>query len=141
MGEDRIDCGGPCPPCDCTSDGECDNGLFCDGAEFCNDWGHCRHGEEPCEPDQTCDEDSDVCLHFCATLPVRSVCCGDANGDASVDTLDTGMIEAAYGLTDEESLCQFDINCDGTIDTIDVGLAQAAFGECAPESADPCWME
>ena len=74
-------------------------------------------------------------------MPDPAVCYGDANGNGIVDTLDTGLIEAAYGATDAESLCKFDVNCDGAINTIDVGLAEATYGVCTPESADPCWME
>ncbi|NOX58756.1 MAG: S8 family serine peptidase, partial [Planctomycetes bacterium] len=44
QGEDRIDCGGPCPACTCTSDPACDNGLFCDGAETCDAFGVCQNG-------------------------------------------------------------------------------------------------
>jgi agmatine deiminase len=78
---------------------------------------------------------------FCATLPDPAVCYGDANGDGNVNTLDVGLIEAAYGSSDAESLCKFDINCDDVINTIDVGLTEAAYGACTAESADPCWAE
>jgi hypothetical protein len=61
QGEDRIDCGGPCPPCDCTSDGGCQNGVFCDGAEVCDAYGECQAGGDPC-PGQLCDEDADECV-------------------------------------------------------------------------------
>ncbi|HUU84317.1 MAG TPA: C25 family cysteine peptidase [Phycisphaerae bacterium] len=61
QGEDRIDCGGPCPPCDCLSDGECTDGLFCTGTEACDAYGHCQGGSDPC-PGQYCDEAGDVCV-------------------------------------------------------------------------------
>ncbi|UCC30407.1 MAG: S8 family serine peptidase [Phycisphaerales bacterium] len=61
QGEDRIDCGGPCPPCDCLSDGECDDGTFCNGAETCDAWGHCQAGSDPC-PGQYCDEVGGICV-------------------------------------------------------------------------------
>ena len=61
QGEDRIDCGGPCPPCDCLSDPACADSLFCNGAETCDAWGHCQPGSDPC-PGQLCDEDNDICV-------------------------------------------------------------------------------
>ena len=61
QGEDRIDCGGPCPPCECLSDPACGDGVFCNGAEVCDDWGHCQSGSDPC-PGQLCDEDNDRCV-------------------------------------------------------------------------------
>ncbi|UCG16211.1 MAG: hypothetical protein JSV19_13045 [Phycisphaerales bacterium] len=44
----------------CTSDAECDDGLFCNGAETCVD-GVCQPGVDPC-PDQDCDEENDECI-------------------------------------------------------------------------------
>ncbi|MHC4697724.1 MAG: C25 family cysteine peptidase, partial [Planctomycetota bacterium] len=41
QGEGRIDCGGPCPLCDCASDNECDDGEFCSGVETCDAFGVC----------------------------------------------------------------------------------------------------
>jgi len=62
QGEDRIDCGGPCPPCECTADGQCDNGLFCDGAETCDAYGDCQSGSDPCAGHLGCNEVDDVCI-------------------------------------------------------------------------------
>ena len=61
QGEERIDCGGPCPPCECLSDGECDDFLFCTGTESCDAYGNCQPGDDPC-PGQLCDEDLDQCV-------------------------------------------------------------------------------
>ncbi|HUU82859.1 MAG TPA: S8 family serine peptidase [Phycisphaerae bacterium] len=104
-GEDRIDCGGPCPPCDCTSDGECDNATYCDGAETCDAYGTCQagtpvdcpddglycNGTEFCdEVDDVCDSTGDPCVddglycngdEFCDE--VGDVC--DSTGDPCVD--------------------------------------------------------
>jgi hypothetical protein len=69
QGEDRIDCGGPCPPCDCVSDGVCDDELFCTGVETCDDHGHCQPGT-PVDCDDgvgctvdSCDEVNDTCVN------------------------------------------------------------------------------
>jgi len=60
QGEERIDCGGPCAPCDCTSDDACVDGLFCNGDETCDAFGHCQAGTAPCPPG-LCNEDTDMC--------------------------------------------------------------------------------
>ena len=44
----------------CTSDAECDDGLFCNGAETCVD-GVCQPGVDPC-PEPECDEENDECI-------------------------------------------------------------------------------
>jgi hypothetical protein len=60
-GEELIDCGGPCPPCQCLTDGECDDGLFCTGVESCNEYGFCNASGDPCTGQQ-CKEDDDICV-------------------------------------------------------------------------------
>ena len=44
------------PPPQCTTDADCDDGLFCNGVETCVD-GVCQNGESPCDSGQTCRED------------------------------------------------------------------------------------
>ena len=47
--------------CACTSDSDCDDGLFCNGAETCVG-GVCQKGSNPCPPlFPYCDEDRDLC--------------------------------------------------------------------------------
>jgi hypothetical protein len=61
-------CFGPASSCDtavpagggCTSNGQCDDGLFCNGAETCVS-GSCQAGTNPCSAGQTCNEAADVC--------------------------------------------------------------------------------
>ncbi|GJM23779.1 MAG: hypothetical protein DHS20C16_01940 [Phycisphaerae bacterium] len=59
QGEDRIDCGGPCSACQCTSDPACDNGQFCDGDETCDAFGICVSGTAVnCDDSVGCTNDS-----------------------------------------------------------------------------------
>ena len=79
-GEDRIDCGGPCPPCDCLSDGECEDGEFCTGEEICDLYGHCQSGGNPCGDmslctDDICYEDTDECDNHCLATGPENPCC------------------------------------------------------------------
>jgi hypothetical protein len=76
QGEQRIDCGGPCPPCQCLTDAACSDGLFCTGAETCDAFGDCQAGPDPC-PGQLCNEATDQCVD-CFTNPDCSgqeLCC------------------------------------------------------------------
>lgn len=45
----------------CTSDPECDDGLFCNGAETCGTSGVCQPGSDPCQPEEYCNEATDTC--------------------------------------------------------------------------------
>jgi len=81
-GEDRIDCGGSCPPCDCLSDGECDDGEFCTGVETCNAYGECQSSGDPCYDgsgctDDICYEDTDECDNPCSATGPEDPCCSD----------------------------------------------------------------
>ncbi len=54
--------GCPMPPTTpCTTDADCDDGLFCNGEETCVN-SVCQPGTNPCEEDQICDEENDVCV-------------------------------------------------------------------------------
>lgn len=55
------------PPVEtCTSDAQCDDGVFCNGAESCDPDGLCRAGTAPCTAEQTCQEAQRRC-DDCAT--------------------------------------------------------------------------
>ena len=56
-------------PTECTSDVECDDGIFCNGAETCMD-GTCRPGTDPCPAGTECIEDVDECRE---QIPVPKV--------------------------------------------------------------------
>lgn len=50
-----------CRPPECVDDEDCDDRLFCNGEETCVD-GSCKDGENPCLPDEKCDEENNVCI-------------------------------------------------------------------------------
>ncbi len=58
-GEDA--CIAPPPPPECTTNSDCDDGMFCNGAEECVS-GMCMPGADPCEAGETCNEAEDVCI-------------------------------------------------------------------------------
>ena len=82
-GEVRIDCGGTCPPCDCLSDGECEDGLFCTGDETCDEYGDCRATGNPCSDGTECTDDicyevTEQCDNQCAATGPDDPCCDEA---------------------------------------------------------------
>jgi hypothetical protein len=89
QGETRIDCGGPCPPCACTSDIECSDGQWCSGGEICDEFGECQPGLPvncddgiACTID-ACNEVADACDH----TPNDAFCDNGQNCDG-VETCD-----------------------------------------------------
>ena len=100
----EIDCG--------TDDGPCD-------VEGCG-------GSDDCDLNRIPDECDGVrCIR-----DTRWLCDGDTDGDGQVNPVDSGLVQAAFGSTDEDDLCQYDLDCDGQINPVDSGIVQALFGTC-----------
>lgn len=121
QGETRIDCGGPCPACQCTSDAACSDGNFCNGAETCNAYGHCLAGGNPC-PGQWCDSGG------CFTCSGHN---GNMNGDAATNGADIqDFVEAVLAAsTSRNDVCPGDFNNNGVVDFGDVsGMVDALLG-------------
>ncbi|MCH7701533.1 MAG: hypothetical protein IID37_07580 [Planctomycetes bacterium] len=63
----------------------------------------------------------------------RVVCEGDANGDGTVDPLDSGYVLARFGCpvgTGDPDCDAADQNGDGAVDPLDSGFVLARFGPC-----------
>jgi subtilisin family serine protease len=145
QGEERIDCGGPCPACACTADEGCDDGAFCTGSETCDDFGACLAGADPCDG-LHCDEDADACVDC-----LRDEHCDDGvfcNGaevcSNSICLEGTPPCEAGLCM-ETEQLClttppcvAADVNCDGTVDAGDL-LSVRAPGTWAT-TGTPGWV-
>ena len=54
------------------------------------------------------------------------------DGDGQVNPVDSGLVQAAFGATDEGDICQYDMDCDGQIYPVDSGIVQSLFGSCEP---------
>ena len=66
------------------------------------------------------------------------VCDGDTDGDGQVNPVDSGLVQAAFGSSNEQDLCQYDVDCDGQINPVDSGIVQSLFGTCnTPRSVCP----
>ena len=106
QGEDRIDCGGPCPPCECISDAACSDGAFCTGSEQCDAYGQCQDGTYPC-PGQMCRESDDTCVDCLAdgdcddTQYCNGVETCDGNGDCQAGA----DVDCADGVTCTDDSC------------------------------------
>jgi len=66
---------------ECSTDPECDDGLFCNGAETCAG-GTCQPGSDPC-PGQSCDEGTDTCV----ALPTAQLEWGSVSVGAAAVTV------------------------------------------------------
>ncbi len=67
------------------------------------------------------------------TPAIEEPCEGDANGDGTVDPLDSGFVLARFGCTfpeDGENCLAADVNGDGEVNPLDSGYVLARFGEC-----------
>ncbi len=165
--EVRIDCGGVCPACNCTSDGACANGMYCDGAETCDAYGECQAGTAVnCNDgigctDDSCNEGTDSCDN----VPNDGLCDNGLYCDGA-ETCDPGLdcqagtavnCNDGVGCTDDscnegtdscdnvpnDGLCDNGLYCDGA-ETCDPGLdCQAGVDPCLPsqtcdEVGDQC---
>jgi choice-of-anchor B domain-containing protein len=79
---------------------------------------------------------SDATRRGCARSP-EWICDGDTDGDGQVNPVDSGLVQAAFGSTDEQDLCNYDVDCDGQINPVDSGIVQSLFGTCE-EPRDTC---
>ena len=52
------------------------------------------------------------------------------DGDGQVNPVDSGLVQSAFGSSNEQALCNFDIDCDGQINPVDSGIVQSLFGSC-----------
>ncbi len=50
--------------------------------------------------------------------------------NGQVNPVDSGLVQAFFGSTDEIDLCQYDVDCDGQINPVDSGIVQSLFGTC-----------
>ena len=65
---------------------------------------------------------------------ITPACPGDANGDGTVDPLDSGFVLARFGCdvgTGDPDCDAADQNGDGAVDPLDSGFVLARFGECS----------
>ena len=108
------------PPVTCSSDGECDDGLYCDGAETCVS-GVCQAGtpvdcaalSDQCN-DGVCDEATDSCL---AQPKVDGTVCDDELYCNVGETCQAGVCTGGSARNcDDSEACTTD-SCDETLDS------------------------
>jgi subtilisin family serine protease len=121
QGETRIDCGGPCPACACTSDAACANGAFCDGAETCDAYGHCQAGSAincadsvACTTD-SCNETTDTCDH----VPNNAFCNNGQYCDGVETCNATTGCQAGTAVNCGDGIACTTDTCNETTDTCD----------------------
>jgi hypothetical protein len=135
----------------CTSDADCDDGLFCNGAETCNtSTGQCSEGTPPdCDDgigctDDSCDTTTDACVNDPndANCPDDNMFCnGTEFCDEVADCSSTGD-PCPPGETCNEDLdiCEFvgctsDTDCDDGVNCTD-DVCNTGTGECSNTAND-----
>jgi hypothetical protein len=104
--EVRIDCGGVCAPCECTSDASCGDGDVCDGVETCNTFGQCVGGTPlTCNDGSLCTTDACHPVNGCTFTPIT---CDDGSA-CTTDSCNagTGCVFTPISC-DDASLCTTD---------------------------------
>ena len=92
----------PPPPSGCTTNDDCDDGVFCNGAESCVG-GTCGSGTPPCDP-ELCNEETDTCID----------CLEDADCDDGVDCTDDSCVdETCVNMPNDESCPDDGLYCNG----------------------------
>jgi len=156
QGEDRIDCGGPCPPCDCLSDAACADGQYCNGAETCDAWGHCQPGTAVdcsdgvgCTID-SCNEGTDSCDNLAddAACADGLFCNGVERCDVALDCQPgtdpcpgQGCDEAndQCVVCDDNGVCEVGEDCTSCPnDCISGGDGGCGNGVCEPALSEDC---
>ncbi len=113
-----------CERTGCSSDADCDDGVFCNGLERCVDRLLCSPGPVPCPGAcEQCDEQQQRCLPVANCQAQSTVCAGDCNNDRDV-TIDEllRMVNVALELQSLAACTPGDTNHDGTI-TVDEIIA------------------
>ncbi|MBN2448519.1 MAG: trypsin-like peptidase domain-containing protein [Phycisphaerae bacterium] len=112
--EERIDCGGSCPACECLSDGACDDGDPCNGVETCDGYGNCVSGSiTDCNGNgvlDSCDIDGGY-SQDCNDNSIPDEC--DISAGTSQDANSNGIPDDCEGRLG-------DLNCDGSVDVFDI---------------------
>ncbi len=140
---------GTCTEIECATNDDCGDGLFCNGEEACIEQ-LCVDGPDPCEADETCDEDNDACVDCLtdADCAAGEVCTdGECGGDLCADvTCDEGfvcdvatgdcVVDLCFGVT-----CDPGFECDAdTGDCVSLGLCDDVTCdqgfECDPATGD-----
>ncbi|HSW45084.1 MAG TPA: endonuclease/exonuclease/phosphatase family protein, partial [Phycisphaerae bacterium] len=130
---------------ECTTNGECDDGLFCNGQETCNIQNQCQPGTPPVLDDgvtctvDTCDEAGDVIVHtpddafcqnglFCDGAETCNAFLGCRSGtppdlddgiDCTVDTCDESGDRIVH--SPDNAYCDDGNPCNGS-EICDIGL-------------------
>ncbi|MGA0173045.1 MAG: choice-of-anchor I family protein, partial [Phycisphaerales bacterium] len=62
-------------------------------------------------------------------IEIAEACAGDLNRDGEVDSVDLGLLLAAWGAC-TDPVCDADLNGDGTVSSIDLGELLSHWGSC-----------
>ncbi len=149
LGDDTM-CGtdGACltPPGRCveTSDSCCAaaGGVYQGAGIDCPEIGACEFADSTClvTTIDYCQDNAGVFQGDMTVCPIKGGCVrdpawkcdGDVDGNRVVNPVDVGLVQVAFGTTDESALCQYDLDCDGQVNPVDDAIVRSLFGACEP---------
>jgi len=118
---------------ECTTNADCDDGLYCTGVETCED-DKCQAGSDPCPDDglycngeESCDEDNVVCMNS------GNPCLGDLRCD---ETIDACVNCTGDGDCDDGLYCTGVETCAN--ETCQLGSPPCPEGVTCDEESDVC---
>ena len=143
------------PVAGCSTNAECDDGLFCTGTETCTS-GSCQSSGDPCGAGESCDETTDICdlsTSFCGDgacgsgedcnscptdcaakfngNPRSRYCC---DGDIAPDCGDARCSEGGFFCGDQQG-CTSDADCE---DNLFCTGTETCVNDSCESSGDPC---
>ncbi len=121
QGETRIDCGGPCAACDCTSNAACDDGLFCNGSETCDTFGFCQNAAPVnCNDGVGCTDDScNEATNSCDNVANNANCDNGLFCDGSETCSATLDCQAGTAVNCNDGVGCTDDSCNEVTDSCD----------------------
>ncbi|MGD2108247.1 MAG: hypothetical protein PVI86_02525, partial [Phycisphaerae bacterium] len=120
---------------ECSSDAECDDGVYCNGVETCPN-GICAEGSFPCSGGLGCIESSDSCGPCTRDSQCDDMlyCNGKEMCTEGVCEPGPDACDGPCGQCDEDSdsceWCSFDLDRNGVIGTGDFGFFSSCMGGC-----------
>jgi hypothetical protein len=114
----------------CTTDADCDDGLWCNGVESCDN-GYCRQASPVCGEDglycnglSWCDEEGDQCMTTPAPCLASGAFCNEETDSCTLAT-DLQAVFIHLGLLAGKAYCNPDLQMQDRTGNGRAGLAEA----------------
>ena len=140
-GEAGIDCGGPCPACECLADADCDDGDDCtdnlctDNQCVDNEIADCCRDNSECDDTNPCTSDSCESLS-CTSQAIVGCCLADVECDDGDDCTEDRCSAHACVNDAIPNCCTVNVDCDDGVFCNGTEICGGT-GSCEP-GKNPC---